>query len=96
MLEPWKILKEYRVTEKSNTLASNVNQYTFEVHSGINRLEIASAVEKVFKVKVKSVNVLNRKPKSKVSRMRRFRPGLSGSMKKAIVTLEKGHKIEIV
>ncbi|MDR1665955.1 MAG: 50S ribosomal protein L23 [Puniceicoccales bacterium] len=95
MLEPWKILKEYRVTEKANALASRNNQYTFEVKEEVTRMQVAAAVESVFKVKVKGVSLLIRKPKVKISRQRRCRPGTSGRMKKAIVTLRKGYKIEI-
>lgn len=96
MLDPWKVLKEYRITEKSNALASLHNCYTFEVAPGANRLEVAFSVEKAFKVKVKEVRLLNRKPKIKVSRMRRSLPGKVGAMKKAMVTLEKGYKIEMI
>ncbi|MEM7791381.1 MAG: 50S ribosomal protein L23 [Verrucomicrobiota bacterium] len=91
-----KILKEYRVTEKAANLSANLNQYTFEVAQDANRIEVARAVEKVFKVEVTKVNVLNKKPKRKIDRSRRGRPGTKGGHKKAIVTLKEGDKIELV
>ncbi|MEM8868286.1 MAG: 50S ribosomal protein L23 [Verrucomicrobiota bacterium] len=91
-----KILKEYRVTEKAAMLSANFNQYTFEVAASANRIEVARAVEKVFKVEVTKVNVLNKKPKVKIDRSRRGRPGTKGGHKKAIVTLKEGDKIELV
>ncbi|MEM1222060.1 MAG: 50S ribosomal protein L23 [Verrucomicrobiota bacterium] len=91
-----KILKEYRVTEKAANLSANLNQYTFEVAQDANRIEVARAVEKVFKVEVTKVNVLNKKPKLKIDRSRRGRPGTKGGHKKAIVTLKEGDKIELV
>jgi large subunit ribosomal protein L23 len=96
MSEPWKVLKEYRVTEKSNILSSTANQYTFELWEGANRLEVAAAVEQIFKVRVLKVNVVNRHAKVKRSRMRRCRPGSRRAVKKAIVTLDKGQKIELI
>lgn len=96
MISADKILKEYRVTEKAANLSANLNQYTFEVASGANRKEIARAVEKVFNVTVTNVNTLNKKPKLKVDRTRRGRPGTKGGGKKAIVTLKEGDKIELV
>ena len=90
------ILKEYRVTEKAANLAANLNQYTFEVAPGANRIEVARAVEKVFNVEVTKVNILNKKPKLKIDRARRGRPGVKGGHKKAIVTLKDGDAIELV
>jgi len=90
------ILKEYRVTEKAANLSANLNQYTFEVDPRANRKEVARAVEKVFKVEVTKVNILNKKPKIKVDRMRRGRAGTKGGHKKAIVTLKDGDAIELV
>lgn len=96
MIIPDKILREYRVTEKAADLAANFNQYTFEVAPEANRKEVARAVAKVFNVEVTKVNILNKKPKLKVDRMRRGRPGTKGGHKKAIVTLKEGDAIELV
>ena len=95
MASPDIILKKLRVTEKTNILSSDFNKYTFEVFKGSNRKQIAEAVEAVFKVKVKDVNVMNQRGKRKSSRTRR---GLvrKPDTHKAIVTLFKGSKIEIM
>ena len=91
-----KILLEYRITEKAANLSANFNQYTFEVAPNANRIEVARAVAKVFDVGVVKVNILNKKPKSKVDRSRRGKVGTKGGHKKAIVTLKEGDKIELV
>ena len=96
MISADKILLEYRVTEKAANLAANLNQYTFEVAPSANRKEVARAVAKVFNVEVTNVNILNKKPKLKMDRTRRGRPGTKGGHKKAIVTLKEGDKIELV
>ena len=91
-----KILLEYRVTEKAANLSANFNQYTFEVAPNANRIEVARAVAKVFDVGVVNVNILNKKPKTKMDRSRRGKAGTKGGHKKAIVTLKDGDKIELV
>ena len=96
MVEPWNILKEYRVTEKASNLSAVGNCYTFEVAREANRTAVADAVEAAFKVKVEKVNILVRKPKVKRSRMRKSLPGLVGGMKKALVFLKKGYHIEVI
>jgi large subunit ribosomal protein L23 len=90
------IIKEYRVTEKAASLSADLNQYTFEVSSRANRTEVAQAVSQIFDVKVKRVNILIKKSKSKSDRSRRGRPGVVSGYKKAIVTLAEGEKIELV
>lgn len=91
-----KILLEYRVTEKAALLSANCNQYTFEVASKANRIEVARAVAKLFDVEVIRVNILNVKPKLKADRTRRGKAGSQGGHKKAIVTLKEGDQIELV
>ena len=79
------------ITEKS-TLGSEHGQVTFEVPMTSTKPQIKAAVEKLFDVKVKAVNTIRRPGKSK-----RFR-GIVGSQrsrKKAIVTLEEGHSIDV-
>jgi large subunit ribosomal protein L23 len=79
------------VTEKA-TNASQHNQITFRVARNATKPQIKEAVEKLFNVKVKGVNTLIRKGKTK--RFRGLR-GVQGDVKKAIVTLEEGHSIDI-
>jgi large subunit ribosomal protein L23 len=79
------------ITEKA-TLASERNQVTFKVARNATKPQIKEAVEKLFDVKVKSVNTLIRKGKIKAFRGSR---GQQSDVKKAIVTLEEGHRIDV-
>lgn len=96
MIEADKILFEMLITEKATQLSSNQNQYTFRVDSGSNRTAIAGAVQNAFGVKVSSVNIINVKAKIKRDRSQRGRTRSKGGMKKAIVTLKPGEKIEVI
>jgi len=80
------------ITEKSSLLKETGNQYVFEVQRRINKIEIKKAVEKLFKVKVLSVHVMNMEGKKK--RLGRF-AGKKSDWKKAIVTLRPEDKITI-
>jgi large subunit ribosomal protein L23 len=79
------------ITEKA-TLASERNQVIFRVAAHATKPQIKEAVEKLFDVKVKRVNTLIRK--GKVRNFRGVR-GLLSDVKKAIVTLEEGHRIDV-
>ena len=79
------------ITEKA-TAASEKNQVVFEVAKSATKPQIKEAIEKLFDVKVKRVNTLNTKRKTRVFRGRR---GVVGNFKKAIVTLEEGHSIDV-
>jgi large subunit ribosomal protein L23 len=79
------------ITEKA-TIASEHNQVIFKVASTATKPQIKEAVEKLFDVKVKGVNTLVRKGKRKAFR---GRPGVQSDVKKAIVTLEEGHRIDV-
>ncbi len=79
------------ITEKA-TLASDRNQVMFTVARNATKPQIKEAVEKLFDVKVKSVNTLVRKGKWKGSR---GTLGVQSDSKKAIVTLEEGHRIDV-
>ena len=79
------------ITEKS-TMASERNQVIFKVAQRATKPQIKEAVEKLFDVKVKAVNTLVRKGKFKAFR---GRPGQQSDLKKAIVTLEEGHRIDV-
>jgi large subunit ribosomal protein L23 len=79
------------VTEKS-TQGGEYNQVTFRVRNDAAKPHIKAAVEKLFNVKVKAVNTLN--TKGKVKRFR-GRLGQRSDVKKAIVTLEEGHMIDV-
>ncbi|MCZ2328121.1 50S ribosomal protein L23 [Bartonella sp. F02] len=79
------------VTEKS-TMLSEYNKVVFNVALKATKLEIKSAVEALFSVKVKAINTVVRKGKVK-----RFKGivGRQSDIKKAIVTLDKGYSIDI-
>jgi len=79
------------ITEKA-TLVSEANQVIFNVAKHATKPEIKSAVEQLFKVKVKAVNTVVRKGKVKVFRGRK---ALLSDSKKAIVTLAEGHSIDV-
>ena len=79
------------ITEKATT-ASEQNKVVFKVRREATKPQIKEAVEKLFDVKVKSVNTLIRKGKTKVFK---GRPGELSDVKKAIVTLEEGHRIDV-
>jgi large subunit ribosomal protein L23 len=79
------------ITEKA-TIASEQNKVTFKVAGTATKPQIKEAVEKLFDVKVKSVNTLTRK--GKVRMFRNIR-GQRSDVKRAIVTLEEGHKIDV-
>jgi large subunit ribosomal protein L23 len=79
------------ITEKA-TMASEHNKVTFKVAPNATKPQIKEAIEKLFDVKVKSVNTLTRKGKKRVFRNIR---GQRSDVKRAIVTLEEGHKIDV-
>jgi len=79
------------ITEKA-TLASEHNQVIFKVARNATKPQIKEAIERLFDVKVKSVNTLLRKGKVKTSR---GRVGRQSDVKKAIVTLVEGERIDV-
>jgi large subunit ribosomal protein L23 len=85
------VIRSPVITEKA-TLASENNQVVFKVARTATKPQIKEAVEKLFDVKVKSVNTLIRKGKVKAFR---GSIGEQSDVKKAIVTLEEGHRIDV-
>lgn len=79
------------VTEKA-TMGSEHNKVVFKVARKATKPQIKEAVEKLFDVKVKRVNTLLRKGKTKVVR---GRLGSQSDVKRAVVTLEEGHRIDV-
>lgn len=84
------LIKRPLVTEKTTKLMEE-NKYCFMVDPKANKTQIKQAVEEIFKVKVKAVNTLN--TLGKIKKMGRYE-GRRSSWKKAIITLEKGSRIE--
>jgi large subunit ribosomal protein L23 len=79
------------ITEKA-TMASEHNKVVFKVRRHATKPQIKEAVEKLFDVKVKKVNTLTRKGKPKAFKNK---IGQLSDSKRAVVTLEEGHKIDV-
>lgn len=90
-LRHFDVLKAPHITEKA-TLLSEQNKVVFKVAADATKPEIKNAVEKLFGVKVLSVNTINIGGKNKTFR---GRAGRRSDVRKAIVTLDKGQTIEI-
>jgi large subunit ribosomal protein L23 len=90
-LKAYDVILSPVITEKA-TQVSEANQVIFKVAPGANKTDIKAAVESLFNVKVKAVNTLVRKGKRRT--FRGIRAQLS-DVKKAIVTLEEGHSIDV-
>ena len=90
-MHSYEVLHRPLITEK-NTMLVEQNKYAFEVARNANKPQIKDAVEKAFKVKVASVNVMH--VPGKMRRAGRQR-GMTSPWKKAVVTLEPGNKIEL-
>ena len=86
------IIKAPVVTEKSTKLGQEEGKYLFKVDSKATKTEIKSAIEKIFKVKVDSVQTINAKTKKR--RVGRY-AGMSNNYKKAIVKLAEGQTIDL-
>ena len=89
--DPRDVLLAPVISEKSYGLLDE-NKYTFEVHPQANKTQIKIAVEKVFNVKVTSVNTINRPGKRKRTRIG-F--GTRNSTKRAVVSLAAGDRIDV-
>jgi large subunit ribosomal protein L23 len=86
------VVKRALITEKGTVLREVRHQYFFEVARDANKIEIKRAVESIFHVKVKAVQTLQ--VRGKVKRQGRY-AGKRSDWKKAIVTLQPDHKIEL-
>ena len=79
------------ITEKA-TILSEQNKTVFRVHSKANKKIIKKNIERLFKVNVIKVNIINRKAKLK---MKQGRKSYKTGYKKAIITLKKGQSIDL-
>ena len=79
------------VTEKSTNL-SEQNKIVFKVPSKANKKNIKNNIEKIYKVNVTKVNIINKQNRTKLTRGRKVK--VSG-FKKAIITLKKGQSIDL-
>ena len=87
------IIKSPVVTEKSTDLTKKYNKYSFAVDERANKIGIKKAIEELFKVKATKISIIKMRGKK---RRVRFHQGKTPDWKKAIVTLRKGDKIELV
>jgi large subunit ribosomal protein L23 len=79
------------VTEKSTNI-SELNKIVFKVPDGANKKNLKKNIEKIFKVNVTKINIINKQNRTKVTRGRKVK--VSG-YKKAIITLKKGQSIDL-
>ena len=86
-----KVIKAPIITEKTAQMADK-NTVVFSVDTKANKTQIKQAVEKIFDVKVESVNTINTKPKKR--RVGKY-TGTTSKVKKAIVKLKEGSSIEL-
>jgi large subunit ribosomal protein L23 len=91
-LEPHQIILKPLVTEKGMHRSTRNNAYAFEVSRLATKTDVRRAVEELFNVNVVKVHIQNRKGKP---RRTRFRFGYTSDWKKAIVTLDPEHRIEV-
>ncbi|MCX5832856.1 MAG: 50S ribosomal protein L23 [Deltaproteobacteria bacterium] len=92
-MEMHRVIKKYLVTEKTTASKEQGNKYIFQVDRGANKIEVGRAVASLFKVKVLDVHIMNVLGKKKrVGKV----VGEKSSWKKAIVTVAKDNRIEII
>ena len=92
-MEMHRVIKKYLVTEKTTDSKEQANKYTFQVDRGANKIEVGRAVASLFRVKVLEVHIFNvRGKKKRVGKV----VGEKSSWKKAIVTVAKDNRIEII
>ena len=94
MKDVYEVIDRALLTEKGTRLAEEENKYIFRVNPDANKVEIKQAVEELFKVKVVSVNTMNRQGKKK--RQRTASSGKTADWKRAVVTLAEGSQIDFV
>ncbi|NDJ62077.1 MAG: 50S ribosomal protein L23 [Chloroflexi bacterium] len=87
------VIRRPIVTEKSNIMTDELNQYVFEVDPGANKIQIREAIEIIFGKRVKKVNTMVMPAKRGMRGRRAYMR--SKQWKKAIVTLEPGEEIEL-
>ena len=90
-LEPHQVIVRPLVTEKGMHRSTRNNAYAFEVHKLATKSDVRRAVEELFNVTVLRVHTMTRKGKP---RRTRFKEGTTGNWKKAIVTVDKEHRID--
>ena len=90
-LHVYDVLREPLITEKTAKGSEKLGKYAFRVHVKANKMQIRAAVEKIFNVHVVKINTSICGGKW---RRVRFQPGQTPDVKKAVVTLKSGEKID--
>jgi large subunit ribosomal protein L23 len=90
-LEAYQVILRPLVTEKGMHRSTRNNQYAFEVHLQATKDDVRRAVEELFSVQVDKVRTQNRRGKP---RKHKFKQGQTKAWKKAVVTLDKEHRID--
>jgi large subunit ribosomal protein L23 len=94
MENSYAVIKKVLLTEKGTRLSDEQNKYLFRVAREANKMEIKQAVEELFNVRVLAVNTMRRMGKKK--RMRTAHYGTTSATKRAVVTLHKEDKINLI
>ncbi len=89
----YEVILEPVITEKSMALLQNGNKVTVKVLTSANKIEIKESFQRLYKVEVENVHVINQISKSK-SRGGRYQGHVSG-YKKAIITLKEGNAVDL-
>jgi len=93
-MNPYEIIIRPIDTEKTRYQASELGQYSFEVHPGANKIEVKQAVEEIYEVEVTAVNTMIMPAKASGRRGRR-RVVRRSPWKKAVVTLAGGQRLDV-
>ena len=91
LLPAYQVVVRPLVTEKGMHRSTRNNQYAFEVHLQATKDDVRRAVQELFNVVVDKVRTQNRRGKP---RKHRFKQGQTKGWKKAVVTLDKEHRID--
>ncbi len=89
----YEVIRAPRVSEKTARLQEVSNQYVFDIAKTATKADVKAAIEQIFSVKVKAVNVVNVKGKAKAFKNRQ---GRRSDWKKAYVTLAEGQSIDVM
>ena len=89
----YEVIRAPRVSEKTARLQEVSNQYVFEIAKDATKADVKAAVEQIFEVTVRAVNVVNVKGKNKAFK---FRQGKRGDWRKAYVKLADGQSIDVM
>lgn len=89
----FKKLQNPHISEKSSTINKKNKTITFKINKKANKLEIKNAIQKIFKVKIKNINTLIIKGKTKIHGKNH---GKRKNWKKAYISLKNGQNIDII